>query len=71
MNKQAESVRDYKKYLSSEPVPLDYTEVYTEMNDYVAAKKAEMHNQTGRYFYGFLFVFCGLWFVLYVWLRFM
>ena len=47
VNKQAESVRDYKKYLSSDPVPLDYTEVYTEMNDYVAAKKAEMYNQTG------------------------
>jgi len=58
VNKQAESVRDYKKYLSSEPVPLDYTEVYTEMTDYVAAKKAEMYNQTGRYIYEFLFVFC-------------
>jgi hypothetical protein len=42
MNKQAECVRDYKRYLSSEPTPSDYFEVHAEMTDFIEQKKAEM-----------------------------
>jgi hypothetical protein len=42
MNKQAECVRDYKRYLSSEPTPSDYSEVHAEMTDFIEQKKQEM-----------------------------
>lgn len=47
INKQAESVRDYKRYLSSDPTPSDYSDIQAELTDYIEQKKAEMRNPAG------------------------
>ena len=52
-------MRDFKKYLSSDPTPGDYSEVHAEMTDFITQKKAEMRqppphaqSSTGRAQYG-------------------
>lgn len=47
INKQAECVRDYKRYLSSDPTPGDYSEIQAELADYVEQRKQEMRNPPG------------------------
>lgn len=35
-------MRDYKKYLATEPTPSDYGEVHAEMNEFIEQRKREM-----------------------------
>jgi len=42
MNKYAECIRDYKKYLGTEPAPGDYKDVQAEMTEFVERKKQDM-----------------------------
>lgn len=41
MNKQNESVRDYRRYLNSDPIPSDFKDVQKELSEMLEAKTEE------------------------------
>ncbi len=48
MGQHAGSVRDYRKYLSSNPRPSDTKEVQAELDDMIETKKQEMKAEQTR-----------------------
>lgn len=46
INKKSESMRDYRRYLSSDPIPADALEVQVELEELVDAQKEEIKRAT-------------------------
>ena len=48
MNKQSESIKDYRRYLCSDPVPGDFKEVQLELDDMISQRTAPTNNASAQ-----------------------